>query len=244
MIKKNTAFALAAAAISSAALTMSANVAAQTVVTQPQPSGVLSLAAQASAEVPQDTVDITLFYEQQAADASSLTTTLNQRADAALRMAKGVDGVTARSGSFTVYPSTDRDGRISAWRGRTEVVLESHDFEAASKLAGKMSSSMQVGNVAFSLSPQAQRTAAQKLSSQAIESFRQQAQASTQAFGYNSYTIREVSVNHDGGSAPRPVMMMQARGMSADAKMAAPMAFEAGTSTVTVNVSGSVQMGR
>jgi predicted secreted protein len=244
MIKKNTAFALAAAAISSAALTMSANVAAQTVVTQPQPSGVLSLAAQASAEVPQDTVDITLFYEQQAADASSLTTTLNQRADAALRMAKGVDGVTARSGSFTVYPSTDRDGRISAWRGRTEVVLESHDFEAASKLAGKMSSSMQVGNVAFSLSPQAQRAAAQKLSSQAIESFRQQAQASTQAFGYSSYTIREVSVNHDGGSAPRPVMMMQARGMSADAKMAAPMAFEAGTSTVTVNVSGSVQMGR
>lgn len=244
MIKKKTAFALAAAAISSAALTMSANVAAQTVVTQPQPSGVLSLAAQASAEVPQDTVDITLFYEQQAPDASSLTATLNQRADAALRMAKGVDGVTARSGSFTVYPSTDRDGRISAWRGRTEVVLESHDFEAASKLAGKMSSSMQVGNVAFSLSPQAQRAAAQKLSSQAIDSFRQQAQASTQAFGYSSYTIREVSVNHDGGSQPRPVMMMQARGMSADAKMAAPMAFEAGTSTVTVNVSGSVQMGR
>ncbi|SAL10393.1 SIMPL domain-containing protein [Caballeronia humi] len=244
MIKKNTAFALAAAAISSAALTMSANVAAQTVVTQPQPSGVLSLAAQASAEVPQDTVDITLFYEQQAPDASSLTATLNQRADAALRMAKGVDGVTARSGSFTVYPSTDRDGRISAWRGRTEVVLESHDFEAASKLAGKMSSSMQVGNVAFSLSPLAQRAAAQKLSSQAIDSFRQQAQASTQAFGYSSYTIREVSVNHDGGSQPRPVMMMQARAMSADAKMAAPMAFEAGTSTVTVNVSGSVQMGR
>ena len=81
---------------------------------------------------------------------------------------------------------------------------------------------MQVGNVAFSLSPEAQRAAAQKLSTQAIDSFRQQAQASAQAFGYSSYTIREVSVNHDGGSQPRPVMMMQARGMSADAKMAAP----------------------
>ncbi|MDR5749809.1 MULTISPECIES: SIMPL domain-containing protein [unclassified Caballeronia] len=243
MIKNKTAFALAAAAISSAALTMSATVAAQTVLTQPQPSGVLSLSAQASTEVPQDTVNITLFYEQEAQDASSLTTTLNQRADAALRTAKGVEGVTARSGSFTVFPSTDRDGRISAWRGRTEVVLESHDFAAASKLAGKMSSSMQVGNVAFSLSPQAQRAAAQKLSTQAIDSFRQQAQASAQAFGYSGYSIREVSVNHDG-SSPRPVMMMQARAMSADAKMAAPMAFEAGTSTVTVNVSGSVQMAR
>jgi predicted secreted protein len=151
--------------------------------------------------------------------------------------------VTARSGAFTVYPSTDRDGRISAWRGRTEVVLESHDFAAASKLAGKMSSSMQVGNIAFSLSPQAQRAAAQKLSTQAIDSFRQQAQAAAQAFGYSNYAIREVNVGHEG-SPPRPVMMMQARGMAADAKMAAPMAFEAGTSTVTVSVSGSVQMGR
>ena len=37
-------------------------------------------------------------------------------------------------------------------------------------------------------------------------------------------------------------MMMSARAMGADAKMAAPMPLEAGTSTVTVNVSGSVQM--
>ena len=80
-----------------------------------------------------------------------------------MREAKGVEGVTAKSGSFTVYPSTDRDGKISAWRGRTEVVLESHDFAAASKLAGKMSSSMQVGSVAFSLSPESQRAAEQKL---------------------------------------------------------------------------------
>jgi predicted secreted protein len=220
---------------------MSASATAQTVVTQPQPAGVLSLSAQASAEVPQDTVNITLFYEQQAPDASSLTTTLNQRADAALRQAKGVDGVTARSGSFTVYPSTDRDGRISAWRGRTEVVLESHDFAAASKLAGKMSSSMQVGNVAFSLSPEAQRAAEQKLTGEAIRSFREQASSSAQAFGFSGYSIREVNVNH-GGVMPRPMMMMSARAMSADAKTMAPMPLEGGTSTVTVNVSGSVQM--
>ena len=102
----------------------------------------------------------------------SLTSTLNQRADAALQKAKGVNGVTARTGSFSIYPSTDRDGRISAWRGRTEVVLESHDFAAASKLAGQMASIMQVGNVQFSLSPEAQRAAEQKLTGEAIKSFR------------------------------------------------------------------------
>ncbi len=241
MTKKNTTSTLAAVVLlAGAAVAQSAF--AQSVI-QAQPSGVLSLAAQATADVPQDVVDITLFYEQEAQDPASLTTVLNQRAEAALRQAKGVDNVTAHSGSFTVYPSTDRDGRISAWRGRTEVVLESKDFTAASKLAGKMSSSMQVGNVAFSLSPEAQRAAEQKLSTQAIASFKQQAQSSAQAFGYSGYAIREVNIGHNG-SSPRPVMMMQARGMSADAKMAAPMALEAGTSTVTVNVSGSVQMNR
>jgi predicted secreted protein len=241
MTKKNTTSTLAAAVLLAGAA-MAQSAFAQSVI-QAQPSGVLSLAAQASADVPQDVVDITLFYEQEAQDPASLTSVLNQRADAALRQAKGVDNVTAHSGSFTVYPSTDRDGRISAWRGRTEVVLESKDFAAASKLAGKMSDSMQVGSVTFSLSPEAQRAAEQKLSTQAIASFKQQAQSSAQAFGYSGYAIREVNIGHNG-SSPRPVMMMAARSMSADAKMSAPMALEGGTSTVTVNVSGSVQMNR
>lgn len=208
---------------------------------QMQPAGVLSLSAQASAEVPEDVVTITLFYEQQANDPSSLTDALNRRADAALQRAKGVSGVTARSGQFTVFPSTDRDGRISGWRGRTEVVLESHDFAAASKLAGDMASIMQVGNVQFSLSPEAQRAAEQKLTGQAIASFREQAMAGARAFGFGGYTVREVNIGQSG-MLPRPVMMMSARAMGADSKMAAPLSLEGGTSTVTVNVSGSVQM--
>jgi predicted secreted protein len=243
MINKKTAAAFALLAMSGAAFTFSQTASAQTAVINQQPAGVLSLSAQASAQVPQDVVDITLFYEQEATDPSSLTNTLNQRADAALREARGVEGVTAKSGSFSVYPSTDRDGKISAWRGRTEVVLESHDFAAASKLAGKMSSSMQVGSVAFSLSPEAQRNAEQKLVTQAIDSFRKQAQTAAQGFGYSNFTIREVNIGR-GGVQPRPVMMMQSRVMAADAKMAAPIAMEAGTSTVTVDVNGSVQMGR
>jgi predicted secreted protein len=227
-----------AAPIALALTTVAAN--AQTVVQQAQPAGVLSLNAQASAEVPQDVVDITLFYEQEASDPSSLTGTLNQHADQALQKAKGVSGVTARTGSFSIYPSTDRDGRISAWRGRTEVVLESHDFAAASKLAGQLSSVMQVGNVQFSLSPEAQRAAEQKLTGQAIASFKQQATSAAQAFGYSGYTIREVNVGH-GGVSPRPVMMMSMRS-DVSAKASAPVPVEGGTSTVSVNVSGSVQM--
>jgi predicted secreted protein len=216
---------------------------ADTIVTQSPPSGVLSLSAQASADVPQDVVEITLFYEQQAQDAASLTDALNKRADAVLRQAKGAAGVTARTGSFSIYPTTDRDGRISAWRGRTEVVLKSHDFAAASRLAGELNSTMQVGNVTFSLSPEAQRKAAEKLTSDAIASFREQAESSAHAFGYNGFTIREVKVGHGGVIPPHPMFAMRA--MAGQAPQAAePLPLEGGTSTVTIDVSGTVQMTR
>ncbi|HEX3383039.1 MAG TPA: SIMPL domain-containing protein [Paraburkholderia sp.] len=238
---KRTARALALALAFGAPVALALNpVLASAQTMMQQPSGVLSLNAQASAEVPQDEVEITLFYEQEASEPSALTSTLNERADAALQKARGVTGVTARSGAFSIFPSTDRDGRISTWRGRTEVVLESRDFAAASKLAGQMASIMQVGNVRFSLSPEAQRAAEQRLSGEAIKSFREQAASSAQAFGFSGYSIREVNVNHSG-VMPRPMMMMSARAMGADAK-GAPMPLEGGTSTVTVNVSGSVQM--
>jgi len=240
-MKTKTALALAISLCAlPAALSLSSSAHAET-LTHRQPAGVLSLNAQASAEVAQDVVDITLFYEQQAKDPASLTAELNQRADTALAQAKSVASVTARTGSFSIYPSTDRDGRISAWRGRTEVVLESSDFAAASKLAGQLSSVMQVSNVAFSLSPTAQQDAEAKLTGQAIEAFRQRAAMSAKAFGYNNYTIREVNLGRS--SPPRPVMMSM-RTPSADKMAEAPLPIEAGTTTVMVNVSGSVQMTR
>lgn len=238
---RSLALALVCATPAALSLALTPTIARAQGVVQYQPAGVLSLNAQASTEAPQDVVDITLFYEQEASDPSALTSTLNQRADSALQKTRGVSGVTARTGSFSIYPSTDRDGKISAWRGRTEIVLESHDFAAASKLAGQLASIMQVGNVQFSLSPEAQRAAEQKLTGEAIRSFREQAASSAQAFGYSGYSIREVNVGRNG-VMPRPMMMMSARAMNSEAKQAAPISLEGGTSTVTVNVSGSVQM--
>ncbi|KVF76783.1 SIMPL domain-containing protein [Burkholderia diffusa] len=245
MTKKSAlALSLALAAAVPVALTLASPAAhAQTANPHfPEPAGVLSLSSQASADVPQDIIHITLFYEQQAKDPGSLTSALNQRADAALAQAKGVSGVTAHTGAFSVYPSTDRDGKISAWRGRTEVVLESRDFAAASKLAGQLSNQMQVANVEFSLSPEAQRAAEQKLTTEAIKSFRARADEAAKAFGYNSYSIRDVNVGGSRNVQPYPRMMAMAAAPMDSAKMSAPISVEGGKATVSVTVNGSVQM--
>ncbi|MGR3907865.1 SIMPL domain-containing protein [Burkholderia sp. SR8] len=245
MTKKSAlALSLALAAAVPVALTLASPAAhAQTANPHfPEPAGVLSLSSQASADVPQDIIHITLFYEQQAKDPGSLTSALNQRADAALAQAKGVSGVTAHTGAFSVYPSTDRDGKISAWRGRIEVVLESRDFAAASKLAGQLSNQMQVANVEFSLSPEAQRAAEQKLTTEAIKSFRARADEAAKAFGYSSYSIRDVNVGGGRNVQPYPRMMAMAAAPMDSAKMSAPISVEGGKATVSVTVNGSVQM--
>lgn len=205
------------------------------------PTGVLSLSAQASAEVPQDIVHITLFHEQQSDSPSALTATLKQKTGQALRLAKRQSAVSVQTGAFTVYPFTNRDGRLNGWRGRAELLLESRDFAAAAKLAGELTQIMQIGGVRFSLSAQTKRQAQEKLALEAIAAFRRQAKSAAQAFGYGGYTICKVSVSHSGaGFEPQSILRTYA--VSPTPQNEVPL--EAGKTALTVTVSGSVQMAR
>jgi len=208
--------------------------------TLPPPAGVLSLSAEAVTEVPTDVVQLTLAAEQEGAEPSAISSALSARTQAVLAQAKRTSGVEAQSGGFTIHPSTDRNGRISTWRGRSEVILKSKDFAAVSKLAGELANQMQVQNVAFSLSREARQATEAKLAEQAVSAFRDKAQTSTKLFGYSNYTIREVSMNDSGGVVPPTPRMYAAKAMSADA--GAPIPMEGGKAHVTVSVNGSVQM--
>ncbi|KAI3594708.1 hypothetical protein D9X30_0025 [Cupriavidus sp. U2] len=219
--------------------TAAAVASAQTVAV-PQPSGVLSLSAEAVTEVPTDVVTLVLATEQEGPEPSAISNALSSRTQAALTQAKRVSGVEAQSGGFTIHPNTDRNGKISTWRGRSEIILKSKDFAAVSKLAGELANHMQVQNVGFSLSREARRAAEQKLADQAVAAFRDKAQATTKLFGFSSFTIREVSVNESGGVMPPVPRMYAAKAMSADA--GTPIPVEGGKTQVTVSVNGSVQM--
>ena len=205
------------------------------------PSGQLSLSAQVSAEIPQDVAHITLFYELETTDTDHLTDELNRRMNAAFTRVHGVPGITAHTSLFTVYPSRNRDGKMSAWHGRAEVVLDSSDVAAASKIAGELTDTLQISSVEFSLSPEALRTTRRKLTLDAIRSFRVHAEEATKAFGYGSYAVREVRIDNDNVAPPQQMSAL-AEASTNNAKESLPTAIEGGKATVTVTVSGSVQM--
>ena len=99
---------------------------------------------------------------------------------------------------------------------------------------------MTLSNVSFGLSREQRASVESQAQASAIERFKARAAEIARGFGYASYTLREVSVqSNDQGFIPRMrVAMADSRAMSSDA--AVPV--EAGKSTVSVTVSGSVQL--
>ncbi|MGB3276478.1 MAG: SIMPL domain-containing protein [Castellaniella sp.] len=196
-----------------------------------------SLSAEASSEVGQDTVEITLAAELSGKSQTQVAETLNQRLDSVMKQAKGHEGIEARSGSYRIWPTTDRDGKIAEWRGQAEILLESRDFPAVSKLAASLGDRMPIAGLAFSVSRERRAAEEQKLLGQAVEAFKARAQALTQALGFADYRFRTVDLGGQGAMpyAPAPRMMMSA--MAAE-KTAAPV--EGGRERISVSVQGTI----
>ena len=208
-----------------------------------EPHNVVQLSAAGSVDVQQDLLVLTLSTARDGKDAAVVQSQLRQALDAAVLEARRnaePGQMDVRTGNFSLFPRYGQNSQITGWQGNTELVLEGRDFARITTTAARISS-MTIGQVAFSLSPQQSSKVEREAQTLAIENFKTQAADLTRAFGFADYTLREVSVNSNSyAPGPRPRMMaMEAK---SDMVGGSPIAVEAGKSTVTVNVSGSVQM--
>lgn len=216
---------------------------AQTAMLAP-PANVLQLSAEASAEVPQDLLAITLQVVREGSDAATVQSQLRQVLDAALveaRKAQRPGQLEVRSGAFSLYPRSAPKGGIAGWHGQAELVLEGRDLPAISALAGRLAG-LNVVRVGFGLSREARERVAAEVSAEAITKFRQRAAGYAQQFGFAGWSVREVSISGGdvGPSAPVPMFRVARAMAAAPADESQPV--EAGRATVSVTVSGSIQM--
>lgn len=208
------------------------------------PRNVVQLSASGQVQVQQDWLQINLAASRDGNDAAAVQKQLQQTVDMAMRSLKPQEqgqALRVRSGSFGVYPRHGNDGQIKGWQGRAEIVLDGHDFARISQAAAQVSG-MTVASMGFGLSQEGRQKVQDQAQAMAIDNFKQRAQLLAQQFGFQGYSLREVSVNSpDGFYAPR---VQPLRGLMAAAKMDAMEAVpvEAGTEQVTVQVSGSVQL--
>jgi predicted secreted protein len=208
------------------------------------PANVVAISASGQLEVPQDWLTMTLTTSREGSDAAAVQSQLRQAVDAALAIAKPAvvrEQMEVRTGSFGVYPRRGNNGRITGWQGSAELVLEGRDFVVISRTAGKVTS-LNVGHVAFSLSPAARQKLESEAQALAIERFKARANEVAKAFGFGGYTLREVSIQAaDQGDRPvfaRAMADMPQAAMVPDAAL--PV--EAGKTQVIFTASGSIQL--
>jgi predicted secreted protein len=223
------------------ALLLAASPAFAQSVAYPPPQNVLQLSASGSVEVQQDLLSLSLTTTREGADANVVQNQLKAALDAALteaRKAAQPGQLDVRTGNFSLYPRSTRDGKISGWNGTAELILEGRDFARITQTAGRIQT-MAMGGVSFGLSREQRAKVEGDAQAIAIERFKVKAGELAKGFGFSGYTLREVSVNSNDQGSPRPMrMQMEAKAMSSD--MAVPV--EAGKSTVMVTVSGTVQL--
>ncbi len=170
-------------------------------------------------------------------NAARLADQINRSMDAALKTAKARAKIEVRTGSYRTYPVYNKE-KIQRWRATQELILEGADFTELGSLIGQLQERLQVASMNFSVSPARRAAVEDELIAQALDAFRQRAELVRRQLAAKGYRIVDVSIN-TGGGQPVPIMM---RAAAMEAASVAPPAVEAGTSTLTVSVSGVIEL--
>lgn len=220
-----------------------AGAAAEVAVVNPVARNVIQLSASGTVDVEQDLLQLTLTTTKDGADAAAVQSALKGVLDNALLQAQKTaqaGQLDVRTGNFGLYPRYGKEGRVSAWEGSTELILEGRDFSRITAAAARIQG-LTLGQVSFGLSREERGRVEADAQAQAIERFKARAAELSRRFGFAGYTLREISVDvSDSSPGQRPrLMAMDAKAASSSS---APVPVQAGKSTVMVTVSGTVQM--
>jgi predicted secreted protein len=205
----------------------------------------IALRTEVSQTVAHDLMQVTLYSEAQHQDPAKLAADITNTINAALQQARKSSGVTISLGSRNSYPvygdnKGDDQPRISAWRERAEIRLESADFAALSKLTGELLQQLKMADMSFSVASPTQKKTEEALLQDAINAFKARAQLATTALGGKDYKLVSLSLNGGGFQSPRPMrMQMDSYSM---AKAAPTPEIEAGSSQVSVSADGVIEV--
>ena len=200
----------------------------------------VELQAQAQREVQNDLLIAVLFVELNDSNPAGLANAVNKSTNEALRIAKQYPSVRVRSGNNQTYPIYDDKNIVRSWRGRSEIRIESKDFESSTALISKLQASMQLANMALSVSPETRRTIENDLIVEAIGAFKARAEITKSALSGRRYKLLRLNL----GTGNMPHMYADVAAMRTVTRSQGPTGpnIEAGTTVVTVSASGAIEI--
>lgn len=204
----------------------------------------ISLRAEAQQEVAHDQMQVILYTEARDADPAHLASTVTKTINSAVEKARKHPQINVRLGNRSSYPVHDSKGqKITAWRERAEIRLESTDFSGLSALTGELLKTLKMANMQFSIAPKTRTNSEDQLLKEAISAFQARAKLVSEAFGSTSYKVVNLNLNSSGFS--RPPMYARSTKMlstSVASESAAIPEIEAGSSEVSIIADGVIEI--
>jgi len=204
----------------------------------PDPMHRVSFQVERSREVANDRMQAVVGITDEDVDSSRLADRINKTMTKALATAKRTKGVKVKSGGYSTHPVHEK-GKLRRWRASQDLILESADVEAVSKLVGTLQNDLQLKSINFSVSPERRSEVEDELVAEVLEAFRKRAEIVRQSLGARAYEIVQISINTQGGVERRraPMMAMEMSSRAAGA----PPAVEGGSSRIVTHASGTIE---
>jgi predicted secreted protein len=198
----------------------------------------ITLSASAEREVKNDLLVAVLFAEHQASLQQKVSETVNAAIRWALDKSKETDGIKVQTMQYSTASLYDKK-IITGWRAHQSIRIESKDAEKLSDLIGELQERLSVGSVNYAVSKAERDLAAEALTAEALAQYRRRVEQIARELGRKTYRIVQLNINSQGVH-PRQIAYAT-RGAMAMEEAAGP-AIEAGVQSVSVNVSGTIEV--
>jgi predicted secreted protein len=195
----------------------------------------VTVSASATATIGNDRLQAWLRAEAENASPATAASQVNAAVAKALAGSRSYPAVRVATTGYSTQQITEK-GKPSRWRVSQSISLESADFTVASTLITKLQDEdgLLLSSMGFSLADKTRRDAEDGVTRQAIRSWQSRAEQAAQALGFASWHPGHLTLQAGDTGRVYPVMRAQATTGFAQA----PVALEAGTTDVTVTVTG------
>lgn len=198
----------------------------------------VNLQVQSERDVPNDQLTILLVVEAEGKEAAKIAEKINKDMDWALNKTRKQENIETRTLSYNTYPVYDKRSVIG-WRAMQQLELKSTNVTELTELVGTLQERLQVKNMQFSPKKETREHYENDLIEEAMIAFKQRVEIVKKHMDEKNVRIVNLHVN-TGGGHPQPIYQERAM-MAMDSMAKSAPAVEAGTSRITVTVSGAVQ---
>lgn len=203
---------------------------------QPVPVPVVTVSATSSTSVPNDRLYAWVRAEGENASAAAAAADVNTRAARVIAKLKTVPGAQVSTSGYTSQQVVEK-GKPSRWRIVQTIKIEGSDFGAVGDAVARVQAEdgVLLSGISFGVSDELRRRTQDAITEQAIAAWRTRAQTAAQGFGIAGWRPGRITIQAGDPVRPFPLYARADLGVAA---APAPVPLEAGSTEVSVTVSG------